>query len=117
VNAYLNVPVYAAFHEWLGARARSPAMWKHWREGDRKAAAAAIPDSVVDELIVHGLAEQCREHIARYVANGVTTPVIGLLPLGVDRAPGLARPRHRASFAARGKRKDSHAAIRGPSRC
>ena len=84
VNAYLNVPVYAAFHEWLGREGALAGMWKHWREGDRKAAAAAIPDRVVDELIVHGSPEQCREHIARYVANGVTTPVIGLLPLGVD---------------------------------
>jgi probable F420-dependent oxidoreductase len=84
VNAYLNVPVYAAFHEWLGREGELSAMWKHWREGDRKAAAAAVPDRIVDELIVHGPPEKCREHIARYVANGVTTPVIGLLPLGVD---------------------------------
>src|SRR5262249_59320373 len=84
VNAYLNVPVYAAFHEWLGREGALAGMWKSWREGDRKGAAAAIPDRVVDELIVHGTPEQCREHIARYVANGVTTPVIGLLPLGVD---------------------------------
>jgi len=84
VNAYLNVPVYAAFHEWLGRGDALSGMWKNWREGDRKAAAAAIPDRIVDELIVHGAPEACREHIARYVANGVTTPVIGLLPLGVD---------------------------------
>jgi probable F420-dependent oxidoreductase len=84
VNAYLNVPVYAAFHEWLGREGALAGMWKHWREGDRKAAALAIPDHVVDELVVHGSPEQCREHIGRYVANGVTTPVIGLLPLGVD---------------------------------
>ena len=84
VNAYLNVPVYAAFHEWLGREGELSAMWRHWREGDRKAAAAAVPDRIVDELIVHGPPEKCREHIARYVANGVTTPVIGLLPLGVD---------------------------------
>ena len=84
VNAYLNVPVYAAFHEWLGREGALAGMWKSWREGDRKAAAAAIPDRVVDELIVHGTPVQCREHIARYVESGVTTPVIGLLPLGVD---------------------------------
>jgi probable F420-dependent oxidoreductase len=84
VNAYLNVPVYAAFHEWLGREELLGAMWQKWREGDRKGAAAAIPDSVVDELIVHGSPEQCREHIARYVANGVTTPVLALLPLGID---------------------------------
>jgi probable F420-dependent oxidoreductase len=84
VNAYLNVPVYAAFHEWLGREGALGDMWQRWKDGDRKGAAAAIPDTVVDELIVHGPPEKCREHLARYVENGVTTPVIGLLPLGVD---------------------------------
>lgn len=84
VNTYLNVPVYAAFHEWLGREGALHEMWRKWREGDRKGAAAAIPDEVVDELIVHGPPEKCREHIQRYVENGVDTPVIGLLPLGVD---------------------------------
>ncbi len=84
VNAYLNVPVYAAFHEWLGRAELLGAMWSKWRAGDRKGAAAAIPDAVVDELIVHGPPEKCREHIQRYVANGVTTPVLALLPLGID---------------------------------
>jgi len=84
VNTYLNVPVYAAFHEWLGRQDVLRGMWDKWREGDRKGAAAAIPDEVVDELIVHGPPEKCREHIQRYVENGVDTPVIGLLALGVD---------------------------------
>jgi alkanesulfonate monooxygenase SsuD/methylene tetrahydromethanopterin reductase-like flavin-dependent oxidoreductase (luciferase family) len=43
VNAYLNVPVYAAFHEWLGREGALSAMWKHWREGDRKAARGGGP--------------------------------------------------------------------------
>jgi probable F420-dependent oxidoreductase len=84
VNTYLNVPVYAAFHEWLGRQGVLQDMWSRWREGDRKGAAASIPDEVVDDLIVHGPPEKCREHIQRYVENGVDTPVIGLLPLGVD---------------------------------
>jgi probable F420-dependent oxidoreductase len=84
VNAYLNVPVYAAFHEWLGRDGALHGMWRRWREGDRKGAAGAIPDAVIDELVVHGPPEACREHIARYVESGVDTPVIGLLPLGVD---------------------------------
>jgi len=84
VNAYLNVPVYAAFHEWLGREGALHDMWAKWRAGDRKGAAASIPDAVVDELVVHGPPEQCREHIQRYVDSGVDTPVIGLLPLGVD---------------------------------
>jgi alkanesulfonate monooxygenase SsuD/methylene tetrahydromethanopterin reductase-like flavin-dependent oxidoreductase (luciferase family) len=84
VNAYLNVPVYAAFHEWLGRDGALQGMWTKWREGDRKGAAAAIPDQVVDDLIVHGPPEKCREHIRRYMDNGVDTPLLALLPLGVD---------------------------------
>jgi probable F420-dependent oxidoreductase len=72
ISAYLNVPVYAAFHEWLGREELQP-MWKAWKDGDRKAAVAAIPDHVVDDLVVHGPAERCREVIERYIANGVTT--------------------------------------------
>jgi probable F420-dependent oxidoreductase len=84
IAAYLNVPVYAAFHEWLGRSEALGEMWRLWKEGDRKAALAAIPDSVVDELIVWGPPEQCREHLARYAENGVTTPAIALLPFGYD---------------------------------
>jgi probable F420-dependent oxidoreductase len=84
IAAYLSVPVYAAFHEWLGRGDRLAEMWRLWGEGDRKGALAAIPESVVDELIVSGSPEQCREHLDRYVANGVTTPAIALLPFGYD---------------------------------
>lgn len=82
IAAYLNVPVYAQFHEWLGRGDALAPMWSLWNAGDRQAALAAIPDSVVDELIVHGSPEQCREMIQRYVANGVTTPVLSVLPFG-----------------------------------
>jgi alkanesulfonate monooxygenase SsuD/methylene tetrahydromethanopterin reductase-like flavin-dependent oxidoreductase (luciferase family) len=59
-------------------------MWKAWAEGDRKAAVASVPEEVVDALIVHGTPDECRAHIQRYVDNGVTTPVIALLPVGGD---------------------------------
>lgn len=84
VAAYLNVPVYAAFHEWLGRGERLAPMWAAWKAGDRKGAAAAVPDDVVDELVVHGSPGACREHVQRYVDAGVTTPVLAVLPFGVD---------------------------------
>jgi alkanesulfonate monooxygenase SsuD/methylene tetrahydromethanopterin reductase-like flavin-dependent oxidoreductase (luciferase family) len=91
VAAYLNVEVYAAFHEWLGRGPQLAGMWEAWRAGDRKAAMAAVPDQVVDELIVHGSPEQCRAAIQRYVDNGVTTPVLSVLPYaGVDVRKALA---------------------------
>lgn len=85
IAAYLNVGVYAEFHRWLGRGEALEPMWTAWADGDRKGAVAAIPDAVVDELIVHGPAEACREHITRYVEAGVTTPVLAILPFaGVD---------------------------------
>lgn len=83
IAAYLNVPVYRAFHEWLGRTELQP-MWDAWDQGDRKGAVAAIPDAVVDDLIVHGSPSSCREQIDRYVAAGVTTPVVALLPVDLD---------------------------------
>ncbi len=79
IAAYLNVPVYAAFHAWLGRGETLQPMWDAWKAGDREAATAAIPDELVDELIVHGTPDEIRERLARYAANGVTTPAPAFL--------------------------------------
>ena len=85
IAAYLNVPVYRAFHEWLGRGDALGGMWDAWSSGDRQAALAEIPDEVVDQLIVHGSPEACRAHVQRYVDNGVTTPALAVLPFpGID---------------------------------
>lgn len=86
VAAYLNVPVYAKFHEWLGRADALRTMWQAWQAGDRKAATAAIPRHVVDDLLVHGDAETCRRKVQDYVDNGVTVPVINFLPATPDPA-------------------------------
>ncbi|MGA1508823.1 MAG: LLM class F420-dependent oxidoreductase [Ilumatobacteraceae bacterium] len=81
IAAYLNVPVYAAFHDWLGRGDQLQGMWDAWKAGDRKAALAAIPDEVVDDLVVHGSPAHCREVIDQYFANGVTTSSLAILGL------------------------------------
>jgi probable F420-dependent oxidoreductase len=80
IAAYLNVPVYAMFHEWLGRGPLLQPMWDAWKAGDRKAALAAIPDEVVDALVVHGSPAQCRATIQRYFDQGVTTSSLAILP-------------------------------------
>jgi probable F420-dependent oxidoreductase len=80
IAAYLNVPVYAEFHRWLGRTEVLQPMWDAWQSGDRKAALAAIPDSLVDELIVHGSPAECRAKIQRYFDNGVTTTSLAIMP-------------------------------------
>jgi probable F420-dependent oxidoreductase len=89
IAAYLTVPVYAAFHDWLGRGEQLSEMWRLWAAGDRQGALAAIPDSLVDELIISGTPEHCREQIGRYVANGVTTPALALLPFGYDQRQAI----------------------------
>ena len=86
IAAYLNVPVYAAFHEWLGRGPVLESMWSAWKAGDRKAALAAVPDSLVDELFIHGTPEQCASRVADYVRAGVTTPMLSLSSLDGDPA-------------------------------
>jgi probable F420-dependent oxidoreductase len=81
---YLNVPVYAAFHEWLGRGPLLEEMWSAWKAGDRKAALAAIPDEVVDDLVLHGSAVEVRNQIQHYIDNGVTTPALALVSFGID---------------------------------
>ncbi len=76
IAAYLTLPAYAAFHRWLGRAPLLQGMWDAWAAGDRAAARAAIPDEVVDALVVHGDPDECRAHVARYVDNGVTLPVL-----------------------------------------
>jgi probable F420-dependent oxidoreductase len=80
IAAYLTVPAYAQFHHWLGRGEILEPMSRAWAAGDRRGALAAIPDSVVDELIVHGEPEQCRDHVLAYAKAGVTVPVMALLP-------------------------------------
>lgn len=89
IAAYLTVPVYRAFHEWLGRGELMQPMQDAWAAGDRKAALEAIPEELVDALVVNGDPAACRERIQEYVANGITTPVLAVLPVGVDPAEAV----------------------------
>jgi len=84
ISSYLTVPVYAKFHEWLGRGEALAPMHEAWAAGERQKANHVIPDAVVDDLIVHGSIEECREKVQSYVDNGLTTPIIALLPTGED---------------------------------
>ena len=63
-------PVYAEFHGGSVAASELQGMWDAWAAGDRKAAMAAIPDAVVDALVVHGSAEVCRRRSSSTSTTG-----------------------------------------------
>jgi len=90
ITAYLNVNAYAEFHRWLGRGPALQPMWDAWAAGDRKGALAAIPDEVVDDLVVHGSVSACRDHVRRYMEHGVTIPALAVIPIGIDLADAVA---------------------------
>jgi alkanesulfonate monooxygenase SsuD/methylene tetrahydromethanopterin reductase-like flavin-dependent oxidoreductase (luciferase family) len=76
--AYLNVPVYKAFHEWLGRSAVLGPMWQAWDTGDRRGALAAIPEQTIHDLIVRGSAQEMRTQVGSYLDGGVDTVFLHL---------------------------------------
>jgi len=73
VAAYLTVPAYAAFQEWLGRGDALRDMNAAWSAGDRARALELVPDTLIDELIVHGSPAECARGVEEYVTAGVTT--------------------------------------------
>ena len=86
VTAYLNVPVYRAFHEWLGRTDALQPMWDAWSRGDRRAAVAAVPSEVMRDLILRGTMAEIRAHVARYMAAGVDTAFLQVFTFEPDPA-------------------------------
>jgi probable F420-dependent oxidoreductase len=86
IAGYLNVPVYRAFHEWLGRNPALQPMWDAWSRGDRKGAVAAIPEGVVQDLIIRGSVAEMRAGIRRYLEAGIDTAFLSLSTLETDPA-------------------------------
>jgi probable F420-dependent oxidoreductase len=86
VAAYLNVPVYRAFHEWLGRTPALAPMWDAWGRGDRKGAVAAIPEAVLDALTLRGSPEAIRARVREYLDAGIDTAFLSLQSAEPDPA-------------------------------
>jgi alkanesulfonate monooxygenase SsuD/methylene tetrahydromethanopterin reductase-like flavin-dependent oxidoreductase (luciferase family) len=86
---YLTAPPYAAFQRARGRAALLAPLWEAWSAGDRRGAVAAVPEGVVDDLVVHGTPLACHEQLDRFVAAGVTTLVLEVLPGTVDPLAAL----------------------------
>lgn len=84
VAAYMTVPAYAAFQDWLGRGDAIRPMNERWSAGDRAGALELIPDALLDELIVHGTPEECRRRVEEYAAAGITTTAPAVFASGDD---------------------------------
>jgi len=84
IAAYMNVPVYRAYQEWLGRTEALAPMWNAWAGGDRKGAVAAIPERVIDELVGRGPLAEIRKRVQRYMDNGLDTAFLSLMTTEAD---------------------------------
>ncbi|HVQ76852.1 MAG TPA: LLM class F420-dependent oxidoreductase [Candidatus Binatia bacterium] len=98
ITAYLNVPVYRAFHEWLGHADALGPMWHAWEQGDRKAAVAAVPPALMADLILGGSLPEIRAGVERYLAAGIDTAFLAFQ----ITEPDPARKRDQVMAAIRG---------------
>lgn len=78
ITGQLNVPVYKAFHEWLGREEVLSPMWGAWASGDRPGAVAAVPTSLINELVIRGTPEERRAHVTRYMDMGIDTAFLAM---------------------------------------
>jgi probable F420-dependent oxidoreductase len=86
ITAYLNVPVYAEFHRWLGRGDMLQPMWDAWRAGDRKQALKEVPEQLIDELFLIGGADRIAAGVQAYRDAGITTP---MLSVSADQATAI----------------------------
>jgi probable F420-dependent oxidoreductase len=84
VTAYLNVPVYRAYQDWLGRAPLLSPMWEAWQRGDRKAAVAAVPETVMNDLILRGSMPEIRAHVQRYLDAGIDTAFLQVSTVETD---------------------------------
>ena len=86
VSGYLTTPYYYAFHEWLGRGDALAPMMKAWQDGERQQAVGLVPAKVVEEIFVYGSPAACRGKIQAYCENGITTPIMNIIPTVRDPA-------------------------------
>ena len=75
VMGYVIVPAYRRAFGTQGWAAECEAAMKLWDAGDRKAAAASLPDELVDSLCIAGPADDVRARFDAFRAAGVDEPV------------------------------------------
>jgi alkanesulfonate monooxygenase SsuD/methylene tetrahydromethanopterin reductase-like flavin-dependent oxidoreductase (luciferase family) len=98
VMGYVIVPAYRRAFERHGFTDICTAAMKLWDDGDRKGAAASLPDAFIDELCLAGSAADVRQRFERFRAAGVDEPVA--FPFSGASAPDEIRSELESTLAA-----------------
>jgi probable F420-dependent oxidoreductase len=75
-SSYITVPVYTEFYRWLGWGEKIQPMLDAWEARDRQKAAAEAPWEAIEQMFIFGSPEEMKERLERFVAGGITTPIL-----------------------------------------
>lgn len=76
IASYLSAPGYAALQRRLGRGPQLESTWREWDRGRRREAIDAVPDAVVDELVVYGSPDECRSRLVAFEHDAGVRPIV-----------------------------------------
>ena len=90
ITPYLAVPAYNSFIAAQGYDDVASKLMNAWTNGERDAARDAIPDELVNDLVLFGPAEACKERLGEFREAGLSTPILAFVstqgPAAVESA-------------------------------
>jgi probable F420-dependent oxidoreductase len=76
LTAYLTVPQYNRFFQWIGYGDEARAALEAWNSGDRRKALSLVPDYMIESIFVFGAAEQIIRRLRDYEQARITTTAL-----------------------------------------
>jgi probable F420-dependent oxidoreductase len=76
LTAYVTVPQYNKYFQWIGYENEAGAALEAWNAGDRKKALSLIPDHMVESIYVFGTPERIVKRLRDYEKAGITSTAL-----------------------------------------
>jgi probable F420-dependent oxidoreductase len=91
LTAYVTVPQYNKFFQWLGYEDEARTALEAWTAGDRKKALASLPDSMMEAIYILGTPDKIVSRLRAYEKAGITTTALQFVSYAPDPAERRAR--------------------------
>jgi len=76
LTAYLTVPQYNRFFQWIGYGDEARAALEAWNAGDRRKALSLVPDYMLESIFVFGTPQQIVRRLRDYEEAGITATAL-----------------------------------------
>jgi probable F420-dependent oxidoreductase len=84
LTAYLTVPQYNRYFEWIGYGNEARSALEAWNAGDRRTALSLVPDHMLGSIFVFGTTEQIVRRLRDYENAGITSTALQFTSFQAD---------------------------------